>query len=139
MFVALGIRHAMRMRRIFICSLSGFTIFFPHLINGRISEEVVEQEMCVSIFYTRLSEIFLILVTTERDIINVYWCSSTYPLFLADINEIWIFSTFCRLRWSRGSVLAFNTQVRGFKPGRSLRIFRASERQHLLICICIES
>ena len=26
-----------------------------------------------------------------------------------------------RLRWSRGSVLAFSTQVRGFKPGRSRR------------------
>ena len=26
-----------------------------------------------------------------------------------------------RLRWSRGSVLAFGTQVRGFKPGRSRR------------------
>ena len=26
-------------------------------------------------------------------------------------------------RWSRGSVLAFSTQVRGFKPGRSRRIF----------------
>ena len=31
-----------------------------------------------------------------------------------------------RLRWSRGSVLAFSTQVRGFKPGRSRRIFRAN-------------
>ena len=31
------------------------------------------------------------------------------------------------LRWSRGSVLAFRTQVRGFKPGRSLRIFRAKK------------
>ena len=30
-----------------------------------------------------------------------------------------------RLRWSRGSVLAFSTQVRGFKAGRSHRIFRA--------------
>ena len=28
-----------------------------------------------------------------------------------------------RLRWSRGSVLAFGTRVRGFKPGRSRRIF----------------
>ena len=28
-----------------------------------------------------------------------------------------------QLRWSRGSVLAFGTQVRGFKPGRSRRIF----------------
>jgi hypothetical protein len=30
-----------------------------------------------------------------------------------------------RLRWSRGSVLAFGTQVRGFTPGRSRRNFRA--------------
>jgi hypothetical protein len=30
-----------------------------------------------------------------------------------------------RLRWSRGSVLAIGTHVRGFKPGRSRRIFRA--------------
>jgi hypothetical protein len=30
-----------------------------------------------------------------------------------------------RLRWPRGSVLTFGTQVRGFKPDRSRRIFRA--------------
>jgi len=29
--------------------------------------------------------------------------------------------------WSRGSVLAFSTQVRGFKPGRSRRILRAKK------------
>jgi len=32
-----------------------------------------------------------------------------------------------RLRWSRGSVLAFSTQVCGFKHGRSRRIFRAKK------------
>ena len=32
-----------------------------------------------------------------------------------------------RLRWSRGSVLAFDTQVRGFKPGRSSRIFQGKK------------
>jgi hypothetical protein len=32
-----------------------------------------------------------------------------------------------RLRWSRGSVLTFGTQVRGFKPGRSRRISRAKK------------
>jgi hypothetical protein len=32
-----------------------------------------------------------------------------------------------RLRWSTGSVLAFTTQVRGFKPGRSLRIFKGEK------------
>jgi hypothetical protein len=30
---------------------------------------------------------------------------------------------FKRLRWSRGSVLAFGTQVRGLAPSRSRRIF----------------
>ena len=32
-----------------------------------------------------------------------------------------------RLRWSRGSVLAFSTQVRGFKPSRSRRIFKGEK------------
>jgi hypothetical protein len=32
-----------------------------------------------------------------------------------------------RLRWSRGSVLAFSTQVRGFKPDRSRRIFKGEK------------
>jgi hypothetical protein len=32
-----------------------------------------------------------------------------------------------RLRWSRGSVLAFSTQVRGFKPGRRCRNFKAEK------------
>ena len=32
-----------------------------------------------------------------------------------------------RLRWSRGSVLAFGIQVRGFKPGRSRRIFKGEK------------
>ena len=31
------------------------------------------------------------------------------------------------LMWSRGSVLAFSTQVRGFKPGRSRRIFKGEK------------
>ena len=34
---------------------------------------------------------------------------------------------FYRLRWSRGSMLAFGTQVRGFKPGRSRRIFKGEK------------
>jgi hypothetical protein len=32
-----------------------------------------------------------------------------------------------RLRWSRGSMLAFGTQVRGFAPGQSRWIFRAKK------------
>jgi len=37
------------------------------------------------------------------------------------------FMTVVWFRWSRGSVLAFSTQVCGFKPGRSRRIFRAKK------------
>jgi hypothetical protein len=40
---------------------------------------------------------------------------------------IYIYIYIYRLRWSRGSVLAFSTQVRGFKPGRSRRIFWAKK------------
>jgi hypothetical protein len=32
-----------------------------------------------------------------------------------------------QLRWHRGSVLAFGTQVCGFKPGRSRRIFKGNK------------
>jgi len=36
--------------------------------------------------------------------------------------------------WSRGSVLAFGTQVRGFKPDRSRRIFKGEKnRQHAFL------
>ena len=44
------------------------------------------------------------------------------------LHKIILYSyTLSRLRWSRGSVLAFSTQVRGFKPGRSRRTFRAKK------------
>ena len=52
-----------------------------------------------------------------------YWKSSfTQHVFFF----LFFFALYC-LRWSRGSVLAFSTQVRGFKPGRSRRIFRAKK------------
>ena len=39
-----------------------------------------------------------------------------------------------RLQWSRGSVLAFGTQVRGFAPGRIRRILRAKKNpQHAFL------
>ena len=61
--------------------------FFPHyLINGMIFEKKILSNMkCV--FWSSLnilSEIFLILRRTERDMIkNVYWQSKKCPLFLS--------------------------------------------------------
>ena len=43
------------------------------------------------------------------------------------INIFLPYSLYCRLRWSRGRVLAFGTQVRGLKPGRSRRIFKGEK------------
>ena len=51
------------------------------------------------------------------------------PLYLnmeAEISCETYYSTH-RLRWSRGSVLAVGTQVRGFKPGRSSWIFQGEK------------
>jgi len=76
--VALVIQHAMHMSHIAICVLPRSTIFFPTLFHKRHDfrggGEVTELKMCVLIFSTNLSETFLILRTTGRDMIkNVYW------------------------------------------------------------------
>ena len=56
-----------------------------------------------------------------------------YPQLLEMVSNIRLISKYQnqpltkRLRWSRGSVLAFGTEVRGFKLGRSLRIFQGEK------------
>jgi hypothetical protein len=54
MFVVLGIQHAMCLRHIAICGLSGSTIlFFSHcLIKGTNVEKIIEHKACASIFST---------------------------------------------------------------------------------------
>ena len=56
------------------------------------------------------------------------------PTVTNKIYYFWAYTKFIarwleakRLRSFRGSVLAFSTQVRGFKPGRNRRIFRAKK------------
>jgi len=50
---------------------------------------------------------------------SIWRCGEVFPVLRDSLGK-W-------LRCSRGSVLAFDTQVRGFTPGRSLRIFRAKK------------
>ena len=60
-----------------------YHIFRHYLIHGRIfGKQVIEHKVCVWIFSTTLSEIFLILRRTERDIINVHMSSSKVPVML---------------------------------------------------------
>ena len=96
MSVALVIRHATRMRHVFICGLSRSTVFFPHyLINDTIFEKMLLNTKCVFWFSLQLlSETFLIPRRTERDVIkNVYWSSCKVPDILSDCNETWTVST----------------------------------------------
>jgi len=90
MFVALGIQHVMRMRRIVICDLPPtplYIIFTHFLINGAIFENKLRQTKYFLILSTAF-EIFLILSTNERDMMKSYVSLHvTYPLFLSNFNE----------------------------------------------------
>jgi len=82
--------------RILICDLLApqYIIFFSrYKSNGKIlgggGEKIIVtvHKMCVLIFSTNLSEIFIILRRNERDVIDsVYWSSCKVPLIWSDFN-----------------------------------------------------
>jgi hypothetical protein len=84
-FVALDIQHAMRMRHIVSCGLPLSTVFY-HIVSYTVlfsGKKFIEHVMCVLIFSTTLSEIFLMLRRTERDMIkHVYRSSCKVPIIL---------------------------------------------------------
>jgi hypothetical protein len=78
--VALVILHAMRMRHIVICGLSGTATFF-HIISqtARFSEKKIKllNMKCVFRFSPQISsETFVILRRTERDVVINVICKT---------------------------------------------------------------
>ena len=76
MSIALIIQHAKRILRI---ALSVACLAVPYFSTSDerrgLRKTVIENKMCVLIFYTTLYQTFLILKVIQRDIINV-WRSS---------------------------------------------------------------
>ena len=80
-FVALGIQHTMRMRRIVVCCLPGSTVFFLTLSHKRqdFRKRVIANKMCVLILFTIFArkKCFVIRIIERDMIMNVcmYVCS----------------------------------------------------------------
>jgi hypothetical protein len=83
-FVALGTQHAMRLRHIVICILPALEYFYT-LSNKR--HDFLNKSLNIKCVFRvslqRLSEIFLMLRKSEREMIeNVYWSSCEVHVIL---------------------------------------------------------
>ena len=99
-----------------ICSIHLHTIFFFHL-NIRVY--IVPELLFPSDFLASPA----LIISMNYHIRDSFTSNAKFSWqYWIEKNRI-----LKRLRWSRGSVLAFGTQVRGFKPGRSRRIFQGGK------------
>ena len=82
--------------------------------------------------FTMVHVPFVLLMAIGTNLLCCVLLTSSISLYRFTKRNVKCFQ-FCiikvpgRIRWPRGSVLAFSTQVCGFKTGRSRRIFRAKK------------
>ena len=95
MFVALGIRHAMRMSPIAICGLPCSTVFSTFSHKRHDFREKLFNIKCVLWFSVQLlSETFPTTIRNEQGvIINVHCSSRKVPVILVRFYETWNVST----------------------------------------------
>jgi len=87
MFVALGIKHAMRMRHI-VPGLYYFSTLSHERHDFRKKKLFMEYNMFVSTYSITSSEMFFIIGRIERNMIKIYISLHVKrPLFLSDFNE----------------------------------------------------
>jgi len=96
-FVALSIHHAMRMRHLspVACPAVQYFSTLSHKRHDFRKKKVTEHKMCLDFFQKLLSETFLSLRRTERDVIKMYigLLHVKCRLFLSDFNETRVLST----------------------------------------------
>jgi len=115
-----------RYNRMAFCKLCGFPLsinIWPCYIvrccvpqrmrHGWATTTPVASWILTSIFFLRLVS----GLTRKKRLLCIYTYIYIY-IFIFQLDRVW---------WSRGSVLAFSTQVCRFKPGRSRWIFRAKK------------
>jgi hypothetical protein len=89
----------MHIPQVFICGQPGSTVFF-HIISQRYNfpkKKVIEHEMCFLFFLQLLSETFLILRRTERNMIKINIClHANYQLSISDFNKTIFFNRFSK-------------------------------------------
>ena len=98
---------------------------------GRASEDlccrtVPRIQICGDEPHERTFSFLYILNETLVQHLKVHW-NELQPHDANRFNSSFCNCALRRLRWSRGSVLAFGTQVRGFKPDRSRWIFQGEK------------
>ena len=101
-----------------------YSIFPHYLINGTIFEETLMNIKCVFWFSLQLlSETFLILRRTERDMIKMYIAVHVkYRLLLSDFNKTFIFSTEFKKKYGKTKLHKYpSSGSRVFPCGRTDR------------------